>query len=151
VADRSKSRGSRPLGVTLIAILQIVSALQMLAVALVAFVIASIASTPEVQEQLSTSVGESVAGSIAGIFFLIGIIALAIAIFSLILARGYVHGREWARRRGRKIAFFAILLALLSLILIPSRTDPGAPIWTIILNSFIFVYLGRRRVRRFFR
>jgi len=150
LAGRSKGRGSRPLGVTLIAILQIVSGLQMLVVALVAFIIASVASTPEVQGQLSTSVGENVAGSIAAIFLMIGIIALAIAVFSFVLARGYVRGREWARKKGRKIAFFAILLALVSLILIPSRTDPGAPIWTIILNSFIFVYLGRGRVKKFF-
>jgi hypothetical protein len=151
MADRSKSRGSRPLGVTVIALLQIVSAVQMLAVALVAFIIASIASSPEVQDELSSTVGEGVADNIATIFLLIGIIALAIAVFSLILSRGYLRGREWARKKGRKIAFFAILLALVSLILIPSRTDPGAPIWTILLNVFIFVYLGRARVRRFFR
>ncbi|UCE44732.1 MAG: hypothetical protein JSU93_04820 [Methanobacteriota archaeon] len=136
---------------TLLAVLQILSGLQLLFVAIVAFIIASVASTPEVQEELSSSVGEKVADSIAVIFFVIGVAALAIALFSFVLARGYLKGREWARRRGRKIALFAIILAVLSLILIPARTDPGAPIWTILLNLFILAYLGRKRVRAFFR
>ena len=136
---------------TLLAILQILSGLQLLLVAIVAFIIASVASTPEVQEELSSSVGEKVADSISVIFFVIGMAALAIALFSFVLARGYLKGREWARRRGRKLAFFAIILAVLSLMLIPARTDPGAPIWTILLNLFILAYLGRKRVRAFFR
>ncbi|MDH3364732.1 MAG: hypothetical protein OEM29_01820 [Thermoplasmata archaeon] len=146
--NRSKARYSRPIGVTLIAILQIVSGLQMLLVAFIALVIAS---SPDVQEDISSTVGEQLADSIAAIFLVIGVVALAIATFSFVLARGYLKGREWARRKGRKIAFFAILLAFFTLILIPSRTDPGAPIWTILLNLFILTYLGRTRVRQFFR
>ena len=151
MSNNPSDRRRRPFGVTLIALLQIVSGLQLLLVAILAFIIASLASTPEVQEELSSSVGEQVADSIAPIFLLIGIAALAIAIVSFVMARGYLRGREWARRRGRKIALFAILLALVSMILIPNRTDPGAPVWTIILNLLILTYLGRRRVRAFFR
>ena len=147
----TSGRRKRPLGVTLIALLQLISALQMLLVAVVAFVIASVASTPEVQEELSSALGEHVAESIAPIFVAIGVVALSIALFSFVLARGYLKGYEWARRRGRKVAFLAIILAVFSLLLIPSRTDPGAPIWTILLNLFILTYLGRRKVRRFFR
>lgn len=76
---------------------------------------------------------------------------LAIAIFSFVLARGYLRGHEWARLKGRKVAILAILFAVVSMILIPVRADPGAPVWTILFNVFILAYLGRRRVRAYFR
>ncbi|MCJ7488655.1 MAG: hypothetical protein MUO87_00705, partial [Thermoplasmata archaeon] len=62
-----------------------------------------------------------------------------------------VNGHEWARRRGRKVATFAILIAVISMILIPVRADPGAPVWTILLNIFTLAYLSRKRVKTFFK
>lgn len=133
------------------AIVQTISGIQLLIQAFLAFAIAAIVSDPEVQEQLSSVAGDIDFDTLALLFVLIGIVALAIALFSFALARGYAKGRAWAWRRGRKIALFTIAIAILGLILIPGRTDPGAPIWTILLNVFIFLYLGRRKVRAWFR
>ena len=140
----------RPLGVTILAIAQTVSGLQLLLQALIAFAIAAIVSDPEVQEQLSSVAGDIDFDTLSLLFLLIGVAALCIAIFSFALARGYAKGRPWAWRRGRKIAALTIIIAVLGLIIMPARTDPGAPLWTIILNLFIFLYLGRRRVRAWF-
>ena len=49
------------------------------------------------------------------------------------------------------MAMFAILIAVISMILIPVRADPGAPVWTILLNIFILAYLSRKRVKKFFK
>ncbi len=147
----TKTRRRRPFGVTILAIAQTISGIQLLVVALIALAFAAIVSDPEVQEQLSP-VAEGVDfDMLALLFVVIGIVSLALALFSFALARGYAKGRPWAWRRGRKIAIITILFAVLSLVLMPGRTDPGAPLWTILLNSFIFVYLGRAKVRAWFR
>lgn len=149
-AKRSKTR-KRPFGVTVFAILQTVSGVNFLIQAIKFFFYASIATTPEGREYLSSFVDENLIPSLPAIFTIIGIILLVIAILSFHLARGYVNGHEWARRRGRKVATFAILIAVISMILIPVRADPGAPVWTILLNIFILAYLSRRRVKAFFK
>jgi NAD/NADP transhydrogenase beta subunit len=137
--------------VTILAIVQTISGIQLLIVALVAFAFAAIVSDEEVQEQLSSAAEEIDFDTLALLFMLIGIVSLALSIFSFALARGYVKGRQWAWRRGRKIAVLTIIFAVLGLVLMPGRTDPGAPLWTILLNIFIFLYLGRGKVKAWFR
>lgn len=150
-AGVTRRPNGRPFGVTILAIAQTLSGIQLLMQALIAFAIAAIVSDPDVQEQLSSVAGEVDFGTLSLLFVLIGIAALGIAIFSFALARGYAKGRLWAWRRGRKIAILTIILAILGLMIMPARTDPGAPIWTMLLNLFIFLYLGRRKVRAWFR
>ena len=136
---------------TLLAIVQTLSGIQLLIQALIAFAIAAIVSDPEVQYQLSSVAGDIDFDTLALLFAVIGVVVLILAVFSFALARGYAKGRAWAWRRGRKIAILTIIIAVIGLALMPPRTDPGAPIWTILLNVFIFVYLGRRKVRAWFR
>ena len=135
---------------TLLAIVQTLSGIQLLIQALIAFAIAAIVSDPEVQDQLSSAAGDIDFDTLALLFAVIGVVVLILAVFSFALARGYAKGRAWAWRRGRKIAILTIIIAVIGLALMPARTDPGAPIWTILLNVFIFVYLGRRKVRAWF-
>ena len=144
-------RRKSPMGVTLLAIVQTLSGIQLLVQALIAFAIAAIVSDPEIQDQLSSVAGEIDFEALSLLFIVIGVVALILSVFSFALARGYAKGRAWAWRKGRKIALFTILVAILGLVLMPARTDPGAPIWTILLNAFIVVYLGRRKVRAWFR
>ena len=107
-AKRSKTR-RRPFGVTVLAILQTVSGIQLLYGAIAFFLAALIVATPEGREYVSSFVDEDLIPSLPPIFAIVGIILLAISILSFHLARGYVNGHEWARRRGRKVAAFAIL------------------------------------------
>ena len=149
-AKRSKTR-KRPFGVTVLAILQTVSGIHLLYQAIVFFFAALVVASPEGKEYVSSFVDESLIPSLPAIFTIVGIVLLAIAILSFHLARGYVNEHEWARRRGRKVAKVAILIAVISMILIPVRADPGAPVWTILLNIFILAYLSRKRVKKFFK
>lgn len=141
----------RPLGVTLLAVVQVVSGLQMLGNALWALAIASIASTPEGQETLADTLPPWMAENAAAIFGVLGTVILVLAIWSLLLARGYVKGIEKARARGRKVALYAVLLAILTIVLVPDRTDPGSPWWTIIFNLAIYIYLNSEKVRAYFK
>ena len=136
---------------TVLAILQTISGIQLLIQSLLFFVFATITSSPEVQESLSSFADENLVKNLPTIFALLAIVFLIIAVLSFHLARGYMRGHEWARVRGRKVAIVAILFAVISLLLMPARADPGAPIWTILFNVFILAYLNRRRVRAYFR
>lgn len=89
---------------------------------------ATIASSAEVQESLSSFADENLVRNLPAIFALIGIVFLVLAVLSFQLARGYLRGNERARVRGRKVAVLAMLFAVISLVLMPARADPGAPI-----------------------
>ena len=85
------------------------------------------------------------------IVFFISIGSLVVGISALLLARGYVKGYESARRRGRSVAVFAILFAILGIIILPARLTPDSPFWTILMNTGIFWYLGSDKVVTYFR
>jgi hypothetical protein len=123
----------RPLGVTVLAIIAIFAGVQSIGTGLV---LVSLSSTLE--------------KSISDIISLIGIGFLVIGLSYLLLARGYVRGREKTRRKGRAIAVLAILLAVLGASILPAGLAPESPVWTVFLNVVIVLYLGRPRVKAFF-
>ena len=133
------------------AVLQVVSGLQLLFQSIASFVIAAVLNTPEGRESVSAFVAPEAIDLLVWLFIAIGAVSLALGVFAFLLARGYLRGREWSRRKGRQVAILAILLALVSMVLVPGRADPGAPIWTILFNVLVYLYLGRRRIRAYFR
>ena len=145
------TKRKRPFGVTVLALVQVVSGIQMLGSGLWALAVASIAGTPEGAETLETTLSPWMAENAAAIFTVIGFSFLVLAILSFLLARGYVKGLEKARVRGRKVAFYSILFAILSIVLVPNRTDPGSPWWTILINVTIYFYLNSDKVKGYFK
>lgn len=135
----------RPFGITLLAIVQIVSGLQSLLGMVWLFAVSANADTAGVQDALIAN--PWVAENAETIFFGLGVLYMVLGLAALALAYGYLKGREWARRRGRNIAILAILLAFLTMIL---AANP-APVGTMIFNLVIFVYLGRPKIKAFFR
>jgi predicted anti-sigma-YlaC factor YlaD len=110
--------------------------------------LSSVADVPDIPTKL---VGLWVAANAKSIFGLLAIAYLILAALAFLLARGYVRGLEWARRRGSIVAFFAIIFAVLSAIVFPNRADPGSPFWTIIFNVIVIIYLRSENVRRYFK
>lgn len=139
---------SRPPGITLLAVLQILSGLQLLGGCVFLFVLSSKANTPEVQDALKGSLW--IAEKVALISLWLGVVYLMLGVSALWLARGYVRGYGWARRRGRMIAALAVLFAVVAILVLPNRVDPGSPWWTIIFNAGIIIYLGRPKVLAYF-
>ena len=129
---------SRPLGVFLIALVQILHGLWYLLITLVLFA-------------YSSSASDEGKGGMAGISFILALAYFLLGVLYLWLARGIVKGQEWARRRGINAAEFAIVLILIGGLVFQSRVlVPESPFWTIIGNALIIWYLRRDKVRRFF-
>ncbi len=147
--SRQSGRGNRPTGIIILAIIQVLSGIQLLASSLVYFSLVSWSRTPEGIAELSKA-GEWALNNARGIFFLLGVVYFALGTGSLLLARGYVKGRERARRKGRVIAVLAILFAFVGGIILPARLDPGSPVWTVVFNLIVVFYLGSKKVRRYF-
>jgi hypothetical protein len=95
-------------------------------------------------------VGEWALENAGRLFLLLSVAYLVLGIGSLLLARGYIHGREWARHRGRILAALAIVFALFGGLILPRRLDPGSPVWTVLFNIIVIVDLGSGKVKRFF-
>jgi len=133
-----------------LAFLAILSGIQMLTSSLWFFGISANADKPSVSDALSR-LSPWVAERATGVFFLLAIVLLVLAVSSLLLARGYYRGYDRARVRGRYISGFAIAWAVLGILILPERADPGSPWWTIPFNAVILVYLGSQGVRAYFR
>ena len=149
---RSSSRPKRPFGVTILAIVQILSGLNALGSSLLFFAISSLADTASVQLSLQNS--PWVAKNAASIFSWLGLIFLAFALWSFWYARGYIKGQEWARRHGRRLAVLTIVLAVLLIVFLPNlplKVGLGSPWWMIVTNSVVAIYLGRPKVVAFFK
>ncbi len=127
----------RPVGVTLLAIWEVLSALQLLVTGLVLWELSS----------------EKTAGPVKSLLFILGSLFMFLAVSYLLWARGYLKGYEWARRRGRFAATLVIVLAIFAMLLLGNavRVFFDTPLWTIIANLVIVIYLGRPKVRAYFR
>lgn len=142
---------SRPIGVTILSVIQFLLGIAYLTSMLWALAISSWADSAEGQEKLTSALGPSLAEGIPGIFLLIGIVYLVFGISSLLLSRGYFKGRESARHRGRTVALLAIAFVVFCLVFpVPLKLEPTSPFWTLFVNSCVYIYLGRPRVRAYF-
>jgi len=134
----AQGRPSRPLGVSLLALLQIFHSFWyvLIALGLLAF---------------SSSTSDEGKSDLAGVALLLALAYFMLGVYGLWLARGYVKGFEWARRRGINVAEFAIVLLFIGILVFKGRIFvPDSPFWTIVGNIIIIWYLGRDKVRRYF-
>jgi amino acid transporter len=130
-AERTGPMTSRPMGIVLLAIIQLLTGMWDLL--------------------LSVALIDVAKGNAAeGLVNILGVAYLILGLSSLWLARGYAKGYERARRRGRLLASMALVFAVLGSILLPPRFAPDSPLWTIVFNLSILLYLGRPRVRAYF-
>ncbi len=138
--NRRRDQGPprRPLGVTLLALLQLWHGV---AYVLIFLFFAAASSTMTEPDEKKFS----------GIVFLLAIVYLLMGVYGLWLARGYVKGYEWARRRGVAIATFAIVLIPIEYLIlrIPGLLEES-PLITIIGNVIIIWYLSRSKVKSYF-
>lgn len=142
----------RPLGVTLLSVVQFILGLGYLLSMVWALSVSAWADSVEGQTKLQSVGGEQLAKTISTLFLVVGIVYLLLGISSLMLSRGYFKGRERARHRGRTMAVLAISFALLCLLLpVPAKLGPDSPVWSIVFNLVLVVYLARPRVLAFFR
>jgi hypothetical protein len=147
----SRKAALKPVGISMLALLQLLSGLQMLTGAIWLLSISSQAHLPEIQDKLQANTSEWVAQNAQTIFFWIGLGYLILGILAFSMVYGYLKGREWARTRGRSIAKLSILIAVLSIFAFPRRIDPGSPFFTILFNICVLLYLNSQNVKQYFK
>jgi len=146
---------TRPFGITLLALVQIISGLQFWLLA-----IASRADTTELQDALGENAW--IAENVDGVLFWSRIIYVVLGLLAFALAYGYMNGSEWAGRRGTSVATFAIVVAFLTMMLVAIPANLGSPMWlftvwtlvavcTIIFNIAVIIFLGRPTVKAYFK
>ncbi len=96
--ERIRSRRTRPFGVTLLAVWEVISGVQLLLTGLVLIGISS----------------DQDPGSVKSLLFVLGLALALLAVSYFLWARGYLRGYESARRRGRLAATAVIILAILA-------------------------------------
>jgi hypothetical protein len=143
---------SRPLGVTLLSVVQLILWIGYLLSMLWAWSISAWADSVDGQMRLRSVGGGQLAESIPTLFLIVGVVYLVLGISSLMLSRGYFKGRERARHRGRTVATLAIAFAFFCLLFpVPAKLGPDSPFWAIVFNLFLVMYLARPKILSFFR
>lgn len=140
----------RPFGITLLALVQILVGLSMLFSSMWGFSASAWSGSLEGEQQILESGIGLTPKMVSAITFFLGIVYFVLFLSSVWLARGYLKGLEWARRRGRVIALLGIAFAILAVLVLPRRIGPDSPGWSVVFNSAVYLYLGSQRARAYF-
>ena len=137
----------RPLGVTILAILEILGGILELILALGFFAIAALINVPDIRQRIGTSVPDWVVNNAPVFFGALGVFFLIMAIVSLLLAWAFLKGKNWAR-------LLAIIFLVLSIIGNLIGVLGGVSLITvaisILLPLIIVWYLFRPNVKQWF-
>lgn len=98
----------RPLGVTILAILQILGGLGALLISLAFFGLAALFGSADFITQYRDQISQWILDLGTTFFLVMGIVFLVFAIISFILARGFLKGKRWARTVGIVLAVLEI-------------------------------------------
>lgn len=142
----------RPLGVTILAVLQILMAIGLLIVSLGMFALAALSGAAEIEQQLGTELPEWLLDVAATFFAVLGVVFLIFAIIGFAIAYGFLKGRVWAWGIGIALAIISILLNVIPPLLTGSwelLVDVGT-IFSVLIALLIILYLTRPHVRQFF-
>lgn len=142
---------NRPIGVTIIAVLQLIGSLfgiliGVLIVLFRSFFLQAIAANPEIQA--STAVSPEMIGTIVTILV---VVILVFSLIGLVLCYGLFQLKAWAWLATLILQGLAAIGNLLSVIASQaSDGNPGGIVVQLVINGVIIYYLLRRDVRRSF-
>jgi|YelNatPaOPRAMG01_1025707.scaffolds.fasta_scaffold94794_2 MFS family permease len=130
----------RPFGVTVLAILEIISALFSLGAGALMLTAAGFIGAI-IGEMPGGSWGAGFSGLVAGMLIAIGVVMVILGLISLFIAYGLWTGKGWAWTLCLVFSIIGLILSILSL---PSG------IISLIINILILYYLTRPHVKAFF-
>jgi hypothetical protein len=137
----------RPLGVTILAILEILGGIFELVLALGFFAIAALINLTDIRQRIGTSVPDWVLNNAPLIFGILGVFFLVMAIISLVLGWAFLKGKNWAR-------VLAIIFLVLSIIGNVLGIIGGVSIFSVLVSIalpiIIVYYLSMPRVKLWF-
>ncbi len=142
----------RPMGITILAILQLVLSGFGLLMALGMLMVAFLTGQQAIRDAIGPNVPAFVLENGSILFGLLALIFLVFSIIGLVITWGFFKGRPWARLVALGVALLYILFAFLNPLLYGSITQ--AVVFDFVLATivpmFIIFYLTRESVKVFF-
>jgi len=134
---------ARPFGVTIIAILMIISGIVMIIVGAGAVAIAPFLPSLGQTEGMMI---DAISGALLSVTAIIsGIILLALGIAALFIAYGLIKGRGWAWTAAVVLSIIVIIMSVVSIV-----TGNIGSIISLAINGVILYYLYRPHVKAYF-
>jgi hypothetical protein len=137
----------RPLGVTILAILEILGGLFELLLAFGFFALAALINVADIRNRIGTSVPDWVLNNAPVFFGALGVFFLIMGILSLVLAWAFLKGKNWARLLA---IIFLVLSIIGSVIGIIGGTSLVSVAISILIPLIIVWYLFRPNVKQWF-
>jgi len=141
--------GERPLGVTILAILQIITGLLLLLAAASSFAVSSL-DVADIEDELGEDVPDYVKDNFDTIFMVTGAVYLLLGLFALAVAYGFLKGIGWAWTIGLILAIVNVISQAITPLLNMSTDALVTAIVGSIIPLIIIFYLTRPRVKAFF-
>lgn len=143
---------NRPFGVTLLALLALLSGLVYIAASLGLFGTALLADEGALVDALGPDTPQWVVDNYFVVFLVLGVFALIVAVLFFQAMRGLLRGRGWAWTLAVVVTVLSLLSNLLG-IYAQGLEDPvtfANAAAGFVLAALVLVYLNTQRVRRFF-
>jgi hypothetical protein len=142
----------RPIGVTLLAILEIIIGLLVLISAIGVLALAGYLSSFTVPQEVQQTIPQWVINAAPMALALAGVVLFAIAIVSFLIAWGFLKGRNWARTFAIVLLFLSILASIFNAIVTAIFTTDTlfGILLSIIIPVLLIWYLTTRRVKAWF-
>jgi hypothetical protein len=147
-----QSTRARPLGVTVIAILNVIGGIMMMLGGITAVTGGAVLSnmSPETLQQGIPGTGMEALSSVStsvlgGGVIVVGAILIGLAIFSFVVAWGLLKGREWAWTATVVLSVISIVFGVISLV-----AGNWLSIINIIISGIIIYYMYRPHVKAYF-
>lgn len=135
----------RPLGVTILAILEVLVGILMLISSLGMFALSAFIDDEEFLSQLGTEVPQWLLDSGPTFFIILGVVFLIFAIFTFLLAWGFLKGKKWAWWLGIILAVLQIISGVVSIL-----TSGISGIISTLIPVLILIYLIQPSVKNWF-
>ena len=142
----------RPVGVTIMALLQLTIGALMLLSSVAFLAISMLVSGQQIRDAIGTSAPQWLIDNATLVFGSLGLLFLAMAFIALLIGYGFLKGRSWAWAAGMVFALVSILSAFINP-LIRGFSDSSWVTDLIVALAvpwIIIIYLNRPNVKEFF-
>jgi hypothetical protein len=134
-------RRHRPIGVTILAILEILTGVLSLLASFGFFVLGAIVGSQDLKDQLGPNVPQWILDNGPVFFAGIGVLFLLFAIVAFLLAWGFLRGKSWARVVGIVFAVLNIAGSIVSALVSGNVVNIATVGFSVIIPVVILLYL----------
>jgi hypothetical protein len=137
----------RPLGVTLLAIIEILGGLAQLVLGFGFLTIATLLSLVDIRSRVGDAVPQWVLDNVTVFFGVVGVLFLVMAIIALVLAWAFLKGKSWSRTAAIVLLVISIVVGLVGAL---GGVSLITVAFSIVLPSILVAYLSTSGVKQWF-